>query len=183
MQKSIESFPKMCYNRAALRHDREGLNVKQRNICRKNVRILATFVLIMIICILSSCEGYSVGKVRYSAEELEKDLVSVELIYREYVELDCTDTLVGVATQEQQHVLMERLSEITFQDWRGPTHDSSSYVLKLTYVDKFMVLSPYSICVYDVDGNYMREESYLQNFSEELNTLLEEYAGILKARI
>ena len=80
-------------------------------------------------------------------------------------------------------MLMERLSEITFQDWRGPTHDSSSYVLKLTYVDKFMVLSPYSICVYDVDGNYIREESYLQNFSEELNTLLEEYAGILKARI
>ena len=157
--------------------------MKQRNICRKSVRIVVTFVLVMVICVLSSCEGFSTGDIRYSTEELKNDLVSIELIRREYSEYDYTDTVVGVATKDQQHEIIEKLSMIKFRDWRGAPKHGSSYMFKLTYSDKYMLFSPYDIDVFDAAGNFVPEESYMQNFSEELNTLLEEYAGILKARI
>ena len=155
--------------------------MKQRNICRKTFEIVVAFVLVIIICVLSSCEGFSAGDI--STEELKNDLVSIELMRREYSEHGYTDTVVGIATEDQQHEIIEKLSLIKFRDWRGAPKHGSSYMFKLTYSDKYMLFSPYDIDVFDADGNFISEESYMQNFSEELNTLLEEYAGILKARI
>lgn len=104
---------------------------------------------------------YKVLKINY--EQLTSDFIKAELIYEpEHVYPRVYETRYLLTEEEASQVLTD-ISDMTFEIVYGPTRirEESKYSIKLTYTNRIMLLSEWSITYLNV-----QETDILHNYKE-----------------
>lgn len=143
-----------------------------------NSKVLFFLLGLCLIFLSTSCEGRAYT-FSFPLEELEKDIVSIEVvaILDEEEPLVC-ETVYLVEHDEERQEILRILSENEYHGLTTPRGSKAKYGIKLTYPDKCIIISAIRVFITDKNLNYVKDGWRDMYLNESVASLLERYVSL-----
>lgn len=141
-------------------------------------KVLFFLLGLCLIFLSTSCEGRAYT-FSFPLEELEKDIVSIEVvaILDEEGPLVC-ETVYLVEHDEERQEILRILSETEYHGHTAPRGGKAKYGFKLSYPDKCIIISIARVFITDKNLNYVKDGWRDMYLNESVASLLGRYVSL-----